>query len=123
MQDTTSQAGNLVGLFERRYEFAERYYGDASLQARVGAGDPEETLSHLGIDPPENVETRIVANTEEVVHFVFPPDPNTHLADEHLSVVAGGATGGSVGCASTIASFLSCLGSVGTASTASSVGQ
>ena len=123
MQDTTSRAEGFAGLFERRYEFAERYYGDESLQARVGAADSEETLLHLGIDPPENVETRVMANTEEVVYFVFPPDPNTHLADERLSAVAGGATGGSVGCASTIASFLSCLGSVGTASTASSVGQ
>lgn len=122
MQDKQSEAGGIANLFERRYEFAERYYGDEALRARVGTDDPEGTLLRLGIDPPEDMETRIVANTEDVVYFVFPLDPNKQLADEDLSVVAGGATGGSVACASTVGSFLSCLGSVGTASTASCAG-
>ena len=93
MPETPSNAEGVADVFERRYEFAERYYGDESLRARVGTAEPEETLSQLGIDLPEDVETRIVANSGDVTYFVFPPDPNARLSDESLSGVAGGLRG------------------------------
>ena len=120
MQKRTSRAVGNVNLSERQYEFAERYYKDESLRARIGAANPEETLSLLGIDPPENMETRIVENTEDTVYFVFPSDPNAQLSDESLSTVTGGSTAGSIGTLTTFGSFPSCLGSAGTASTLSS---
>ena len=118
MQNKGSQTEGLL----LWYESTERYYGDVALRTRVGAADPEETLAQLGITPPENMETRIVENTEDVVYFVLPPDPNAELSDESLSGVAGGATGSSAGTASTIGCFISCLGSVGSASTLGSMG-
>ena len=81
MQEKASWAVGSVNLSERQYEFATHYYKDESLRARIGAANPEETLSLLGIDPPENMETRIVENTEDTVYFVFPPDPNAQLSE------------------------------------------
>ena len=120
MQKKASRAVGIVNLSERQYEFAERYYKDESFRARIGAANPEETLSLLGIDQPENMETRIVENTEDTVYFVFPSDPNVQLSDESLSTVTGGSTAGSIATLTTFGSFPSCLGSAGTASTLSS---
>ena len=120
MREKASRAVGSVNLSGRQYEFAERYYKDESLRARIGADNPEETLSLLGLDPPENMETRIVENTEDTVYFVFPSDPNAQLSDESLSTVTGGSTAGSIATLTTFGSFPSCLGSAGTASTLSS---
>lgn len=122
MRDTASRTEGVADIFERRYEFAEHYYGDESLRARAGAADPAETLSRLGIDPPENVEARIVENTGDVTYFVFPPDPNARLSDESLSGVAGGDCAGTVGSVSSVGCFVSCLGSIGSIGTASCAG-
>ena len=120
MQEKASRAVGGINLSERQYEFAAHYYKDESLRARIGAANPEETLSLLGLDPPENMETRIVENTEDTVYFVFPPDPNAQLSDESLSAVTGGSSTSSIGTLTTFGSFLSCLGSAGSASTVSS---
>lgn len=122
MPETPSNAEGVADVFERRYEFAERYYGDESLRARVGTAAPEETLSQLRIDLPEDVETRIVENTGDVTYLVFPPDPNARLSDESLSGVAGGDCAGTVGCVSSLGCFVSCLGSIGSIGTASCAG-
>lgn len=37
------------------------------------------------------MELRVAANTEEVVHFVFPPASNIDLEDEKPNFVSGGA--------------------------------
>ena len=38
--------------------------------------------------PPTGI--KVVANTEEVVYFVLPPDPNADLTDEDLLALSGG---------------------------------
>lgn len=105
---------------------AEQYRQDESLRARVDAGDVEDLLPDLGIiNPPPEVEIRIVADSADTHHVVLPPDPNQQLSDEALAAVAGGgktaSTGGSVGTASTMASS-TVPSSASSASTAGSVG-
>ena len=59
-----------------------------------------------GSSPPSDTRLMIVRNTDDVWHFVLPPDPNQNLADDDLSAVAGGACG-AAGCRS---SLVSCIG-------------
>ena len=106
---------------------AERYRQDESLRARVDAGDVEDLLPELGINPPPGVEVRIVADGAGTHHVVLPPDPNQQLSDEALAAVAGGgktaSTAGTVGTAgsmacSTVPSSASTAGSAGSVGTA-----
>ena len=113
---------------ERFAEMAARYRDDAALRARVDSGDVEDELRELGVKPIPGVEMRIVADSDEVTHFMFPPDPNAGLGDESLRGVAGGVdtagTAGTISSASTLAcscapSTLGSGGCVGTAGTSS----
>lgn len=113
---------------ERFADMAARFRDDAELRARVESGDLENELRELGVDPIPGVEMRIVADSDEVTHFTFPPDPNAGLGDESLRGVAGGVdtagTAGTVSSASTLAcscapSTLGSGGCVGTAGTSS----
>ena len=110
---------------QRFADMAARYRDDAALRARIDSGDLTDELRELEVDPIPGVEMRIVVDTDEVTHFAFPPDPNTHLSDEGLRAVAGGETAGSAStisstgclCCSTVPSSLSSAGTVGTAGT------
>ena len=113
---------------ERFADMAARYRDDAALRARVDSGDVEDELRELGVKPIPGVEMRIVADSDEVTHFMFPPDPNAGLGDESLRGVAGGVdtagTAGTISSASTLAcscapSTLGSGGCVGTAGTSS----
>ena len=106
---------------------AARYRDEAGLRSRIDSGDISDSLSKLKIDLPSGVEAKIVADTSDTVHFVLPPDPNTELSEEMLSVLSGGGktagSAGSVGSAGTAGcssapSTLSSVGSAGTAGTA-----
>ncbi len=121
---TDEQGANL----ERFADMAVRYRDDAALRARVENGDLEDELRELGVDPIPGVEMRIVADSDEVTHFTFPPDPNAGLGDESLRGVAGGVdtagTAATISSASTLAcscapSTLGSGGCVGTAGTSS----
>ena len=94
------------------YAFAERYRSSAELRARIDSGDVSEALNELGVSLRDGVEARIVENTDEVVYFAMPPDPNASLSDEKLQFVSGGAGRGlgPSGCASSASTFPSCLG-------------
>ena len=107
---------------------AERCSRDEALRARCAAGDVEDLLPDLGIEPPSGVEVRIVGDSAEVRHLVLPPDPNQQLSDETLASIAGGgktaSTAGTVGSAgsmacSTVPSSVSSAGSLGTVGTSS----
>ena len=103
-----------------RFEaFSERYRNDASLRARIDAGDVSDSLADLGITLPSGVTARIVADTHETRHFIFPPDPNTALSDETLDMVAGGKTAGTAACGGTAGTFATST----TPSSASSAGS
>ena len=91
---------------------AERYRADKTLRTQLAADeDATETLAEFGLETPPNMELRVAANTEEVVHFVFPPDSNIDLEDEKLAAVSGGArqsTASSASCIACIPSTVSC---------------
>ena len=118
LQEFYTRAGRLAG----------RCRADAELRARLAGASAEDELRMLGIAPPPGVETRIVADTEETMHVVFPMDPDSALSDESLRSVSGGAggtvstigsvgTAGSFGC-STAPSTVSSGGTAGSAGTA-----
>ena len=105
--------------------FADTYHGDEGFRVKVAA-DPIGVLNAHGItfgDEFSRADLAVVADTEEVVHFVLPPDPNSSLSDEALADVQGGASAssaGTVGSMGTLAcsTIPSCLGSAGTVSSA-----
>ena len=108
----------------------ERCRGDAGLRERLAGDAGRDELRKLGIEPSvPGMEMRIVADTEDTTHLVFPPDPDAVLSDEALLRVAGGtaeSTASSALSVSSASSFAcstapSTLGSGGCASTAGTV--
>ena len=55
--------------------------------------DPAATLKAQGIEIPAGYTVRVVENTDKVVNYVLPPNPNVELSDSELEVVAGGKMG------------------------------
>ena len=103
------------------YAFAERYWSEPDLRARIEAGDISGSLEEMGLSLRKGVEARIVANTDEVVYLAMPPDPNTEVADEGLRSVAGGAGTTSAIPLSTTATASTIPSCLGCASTVSSI--
>jgi len=103
---------------------AARYRSEAAYRAAVDR-DPREALQGIGMPIPAGVQVRIAADSDEVMHIVMPPDPNTDLADEALEMVAGGNTVGTAGTAGTMSTALSStmVSTAGTASCASTAGS
>ncbi len=73
--------------------FSHKYREDAGIRARVET-DARDVLTEHGFVIPSALDVQVVANDNDTVYFVLPPDPNTDLADETLSAVAGGCSGG-----------------------------
>ena len=97
---------------------AEACRRDAGLRARIET-EPRAVLSERGIELPVSVETRIVADTDDVFHMIMPPDPNMDLGDEALHGVAAGtqtaSSGGTVGTFGCLPSRIGSASSLGTA--------
>lgn len=100
---------------EKWSELLDRFHEDESLRARIDGGETPEVLREFGIPIPEGVEARVVEDTDDVTHVIFPSDPNQLLSDENLTAIAGGETVSSAACAGTASSFISCLGCIGCA--------
>ena len=79
-------------------DFARIWREDAGFRARIQA-DPQTALNEWGLPIPAGIDrVRVVENTAETVHLVFPPDPDDGaLSDSELDGVAGGVGGGSLG--------------------------
>ena len=67
---------------------AEAMHDDPEFRARMRE-DPNAAMAERGLDELD-VRVRVVADTEEIRHVVFPPAPNADLADDELAAVAGG---------------------------------
>lgn len=67
---------------------SEAWRNDPEFRARMGA-DVKATLASMGADVPHE-EVRVVADTPDTFHVVFPADPNAQLTDEVLGQVVGG---------------------------------
>ena len=104
-------------------DLAQRYREDEILRARIDSGDVGNVLSELGFPPlPPGIALRVVVDSNEVMHVVFPPDPNSDLSDSVLADVSAGSTvstAGTVGTASSLVSSVACFSTVGSAGTVS----
>ncbi len=120
--------GTYTKSYKRFLEAADRYRSDGEFRASIDGASGSEVYKAFGFDVPvTGMQVDVVANTDEVAHFILPPDPNTDLADESLSAVSGGATAGSAGSVSSASTFqtstfFSSFSTAGTAGTAGSAG-
>jgi len=76
--------------FQKAYgKVVAKAWGDHDFKAKLLA-DPKTVLKENGVAIPEDVELRVVENTEEIVHLILPPVPTGQLSEEELEKVAGG---------------------------------
>ncbi len=78
---------------------ADEYRKDPDFRSNLNS-DPVAALSENSIQVVPDTEVRIVEDTDEVFHFILPPDFNASVGDEVLNAVAGGGkcVGGSAAC-------------------------
>ena len=79
---------------EERNQLAELFaacWKDDALKARFMAG-PKAVLAERGIDMPNNIDVKVVENSDNTVHITMPkaPDGHAELSDEELAGAAGG---------------------------------
>ena len=70
---------------------SDAYREDLDFRANFDS-DPVAALVENNIDVAPDTDVRVVEDTDEVFHFVLPPDFNTGMGDEVLDMVAGGKT-------------------------------
>ncbi len=125
--DSAAMSPTSVDVATERYEqflaVADRYRNDEAFRRAIDDGR-EDAFAAFGMEPPlADLEARVIANTDELHHFILPPDPNANLTDEQLSSIAGGtSTASSAGSLSTGACscFFSTISSLGTVGSAAS---
>ncbi len=80
-------------------EEAQKNYGkvvakawsDEDFKAKLMA-DPKSVLKENGVEVPDDIEIKVVENSDKQVHFILPPKPKEgQLSDEELGRVAGGS--------------------------------
>ena len=64
-------------------------WADDGFKARLVA-DPRMALAEHGIDPPADLDFKIVENTDDCVHITLPRRTSDELSDAELCEVAGG---------------------------------
>ena len=79
---------------EQNNAFAELFaacWKDDALKQRFMA-DPKAVLAERGIDMPDNIDVKVVENSDNTVHITMPMAPDGHedLSMEELSQAAGG---------------------------------
>jgi hypothetical protein len=67
-------------------------WADESFKQKLLA-DPTATLKAEGIEIPADYTIRVLENTDKVINYVLPPNPNAELSDSELESVAGGKNG------------------------------
>ena len=65
--------------------FAARWRSEPGARARL-----PELAREFGMALPADAEARVAEDSDDVMHVVFPPDPNDALGDESLAAVSGG---------------------------------
>ena len=68
------------------------WHEDAGFRAAVEE-DPKAALASKGLDVDGPYDVQVAVNTDDTMHIVFPPDPNSDLDDGALDGVAGGWRG------------------------------
>jgi len=69
-------------------------WADASFKQQL-LTDPAAALKAEGVEIPTGYTIRVLENTDKVINYVLPPNPNVELSDSELEAVAGGKTSGS----------------------------
>ncbi len=69
--------------------FADAHRKDPDFRSRTDQ-DPVAALAEHDVEVRPDTEVRIAEDSDEVFHFVLPPDWNAGVGDEVLDVVAGG---------------------------------
>lgn len=64
-------------------------WADASFKQQLLA-DPTAALKAEGIEIPTGYTVRVLENTDKVLNYILPPNPNADLSDSELEAVAGG---------------------------------
>ena len=66
---------------------------DESLKARFMA-DPRTVLADFDMPVPDNLDVKVVENTDDCVHITLPASPagDNDLSDDDLSNAAGGTS-------------------------------
>ena len=64
-------------------------WADASFKQKL-LGNPTAILKAEGVEVPAGYTVRVLENTDNVVNYVLPPNPNAELSDSELEAVAGG---------------------------------
>jgi hypothetical protein len=107
-------------------QLAIDYYTDAALKVKLETQPKAVLAAREVLVVPEQVEIKVLANSNSLFYFVLPPNPNIALSDEKLEQIAaaGVSSAGSAGSVGTLGSFgcssVPCtVGSAGTAGTAS----
>jgi len=67
-------------------------WADANFKQQLLA-DPAAALKAEGIEIPAGYTVRVLENTDKVLNYVLPPNPNAELSDAELESVAGGKMG------------------------------
>jgi len=75
-----------------------RAWRDAAFRQRLLA-EPVATLREAGIAVPDDVQVRVVEDTDTLIHLILPARPAGDLSDEDLdqTAAAGGSPGGVLG--------------------------
>jgi len=105
--DAPQQAEEEKANWAKFEALAKQYREDASLRARIDAGDVSDSLEHLGVSIAGGVKVKIVADTADRIHFAVPPPGRVgEMSAESLSAVVGGThTAGTAACAGSAGSF------------------
>ena len=61
--------------------------------------DPRKFLEEEGLSAPPDMDIQVHEDTQDVVHVVFPVDPNRMISDQVLTAVAAGSK--TAGCTGT----------------------
>jgi len=79
--------------FQKAYgKLIAKAWSDDDFKAKLLA-NPMAVFKENEVKVPEGIEVRMVENTKETIHFIFPPEPSDELLDGELNAVAGGLCG------------------------------
>ena len=112
-------------------QFSADYRSDEKLRARIDGGDAAPLFKALnpdvpgGMNVPEGIQVRVVADTDQVQHMVIPSNPTWMMQDSDMQNISGGSTAGSASSVGSAGCFLcvcvpSTVSSAGTAGCAGS---